>query len=36
MNMEKYIYINDRPVLWEDEKNILALARKAHIEIPTF
>ncbi len=34
--MEKYIYINDRPVLWEDEKNILALARKAHIEIPTF
>jgi NADH-quinone oxidoreductase subunit G len=34
--MERYIYINDRPVLWEDEKNILALARKAHIDIPTF
>lgn len=34
--MEKYIYINDRPVLWEGEKNILALTRKAHIEIPTF
>lgn len=34
--MEKYIYINDRPVLWEDETNILALARKAHIDIPTF
>ena len=34
--MEKYVYINDRPVLWEDEKNVLELARKAHIEIPTF
>lgn len=34
--MEKYVYINDRPVVWEDETNILDLARKAHIEIPTF
>ena len=34
--MEKYVYINDRPILWEGETNILALARKAHIEIPTF
>ncbi|HPF08399.1 MAG: [FeFe] hydrogenase, group A [Candidatus Cloacimonetes bacterium] len=34
--MEKYVYINDRPVLWEGESNILALARKAHIDIPTF
>ncbi|MDD3234715.1 MAG: [FeFe] hydrogenase, group A, partial [Candidatus Cloacimonetes bacterium] len=34
--MEKYVYINDRPVLWEDEINVLDLARKAHIEIPTF
>jgi len=36
MKNEKIIYINDRPVVWEDETNILALARKAHIEIPTF
>lgn len=36
MNAEKIIYINDRPVVWENETNILALARKAHIEIPTF
>ncbi len=36
MNNEKIIYINDRPVVWEEETNILALARKAHIEIPTF
>ncbi|MCB5296265.1 MAG: [FeFe] hydrogenase, group A, partial [Candidatus Cloacimonetes bacterium] len=34
--MERYVYINDRPVLWEDEKNILDLTRKAHIDIPTF
>ena len=34
--MERYVYINDRPVVWEDEKNILELARKAHIDIPTF
>lgn len=34
--MEKYIYINDRPILWEGETNILSLARKAHIDIPTF
>ncbi len=34
--MEKYVYINNRPVLWEGEKNILSLAKKAHIEIPTF
>ncbi|MDD2227896.1 MAG: [FeFe] hydrogenase, group A [Candidatus Cloacimonetes bacterium] len=34
--MEKYVYINDRPVLWEDEINVLELARKAHIDIPTF
>lgn len=34
--MEKYVYINDRPVLWEGETNLLDLARKAHIEIPTF
>jgi len=34
--MEKYVYINDRPVLWEDEINVLDLARKAHIDIPTF
>lgn len=34
--MEKYVYINNRPVLWEGESNILALARKAHIDIPTF
>ena len=34
--MDKYIYINDRPILWEGETNILSLARKAHIEIPTF
>lgn len=34
--MEKYVYINDRPILWEDETNILDLARKAHIDIPTF
>lgn len=36
MNNEKIIYINDRPVVWEGETNILSLARKAHIEIPTF
>ncbi len=36
MKSEKYVYINDRPVLWEDETNILALAKKAHITIPTF
>lgn len=36
MKSDKYVYINDRPVLWEDETNILALARKAHITIPTF
>ncbi len=34
--MEKYVYINDRPVAWEGEKNLLELARKAHIDIPTF
>ncbi|MCB5279927.1 MAG: [FeFe] hydrogenase, group A [Candidatus Cloacimonetes bacterium] len=34
--MERYVYINDRPILWEDEKNILELAHKAHIDIPTF
>ncbi|MDY0152689.1 MAG: [FeFe] hydrogenase, group A [Candidatus Cloacimonas sp.] len=34
--MEKLIYINDRPIVWENEENILSLARKAHIEIPTF
>lgn len=34
--MEKLVYINDRPVVWEGETNILDLARKAHIEIPTF
>ncbi|MDD4310008.1 MAG: [Fe-Fe] hydrogenase large subunit C-terminal domain-containing protein, partial [Candidatus Cloacimonetes bacterium] len=34
--MEKYITINDRPVLWEGETNILALTRKANIDIPTF
>lgn len=36
MTADKYVYINDRPVLWEGETNILALARKAHVEIPTF
>ncbi|MDZ4121119.1 MAG: [FeFe] hydrogenase, group A, partial [Candidatus Cloacimonadaceae bacterium] len=36
MKDQKIIYINDRPVVWEDETNILSLARKAHIEIPTF
>ena len=36
MKSEKYVYINDRPVLWEGETNILALAQKAHITIPTF
>lgn len=36
MNTEKIIYINDRPVAWEGETNILSLARKAHVEIPTF
>ena len=34
--MEKYVYINNRPVAIEGEKNLLELARKAHIEIPTF
>jgi NADH-quinone oxidoreductase subunit G len=34
--MEKIIYINDRPIVWENETNILSLARKAHIDIPTF
>ncbi|MDD3535686.1 MAG: [FeFe] hydrogenase, group A [Candidatus Cloacimonetes bacterium] len=34
--MEKYVYINDRPVVWDAETNILDLARKANIEIPTF
>ena len=34
--MEKYVYINDRPVLWENETNLLDLARKANIDIPTF
>ena len=36
MDTEKIVYINDRPVVWEGETNILALARKAHVEIPTF
>lgn len=36
MSSEKIIYINDRAVRLEGEKNILGLARKAHIEIPTF
>ena len=34
--MEKLVYINDRPVVWEGETNVLDLARKAHIDIPTF
>jgi len=36
MNPEKLVYINDRPVVWEGETMILDLARKAHVEIPTF
>ncbi len=36
MKNEKIVYINDRPIVWEGETNILSLARKAHIEIPTF
>jgi len=36
MNNDKTIYINNRPVIWEGETNLLALTRKAHIEIPTF
>ncbi len=34
--MKPIIYINNRPIPLEGEKNILAVARKAHIDIPTF
>ena len=34
--MKPMIYINNRPIPLEGEKNILAVARKAHIDIPTF
>jgi len=34
--MNPIIYINNRPVPLEGETNILAVARKAHIDIPTF
>jgi len=36
MKSDKIIYINDRPIVWDGETNVLALARKAHVEIPTF
>lgn len=34
MKSERYVYINDRPVLWEDETNILALAQKHTSQFP--
>lgn len=34
--MHPVVYLNGRPVALEGEKNILQLARKAHIDIPTF
>lgn len=34
--MSKIIYINDRPIEWDNEESILSLTRKAHIDIPTF
>ncbi len=34
--MEKYVYINNRQVPIEGEKNILEIAQKAHIDIPNF
>jgi len=34
--LEKYLKINGKKVLFEDEKNILEIIRKANIELPTF
>jgi len=36
MENHKYITVNDRKVLIENEKNVLEVIRKANIDIPTF